>query len=424
MIVKHFSIYRLLSVSIFIAFFLLSGCQKSSKEFQPSNSKKGSNATIKLTKSVVVSAHRANDLIKVEEIVNEGISSLEVDVFVGLKNGKATCLIGHEAKTATGQTLEQYFANLNNKLPGYSSLWLDCKDLNSKVNEALFLQTLNKMDSLYSIKHRVLVESMYPQHLTSFKEQGWIVSFYSNWNDLVGKTKSQQQLILESMFQKLKNFGVNGISFDARVYEVMKLYFPNKTVDGHFVKMYAWDLTRYFGEHSLATKLENFSDLDILLISFYPSQPILQNGGKYKIVSTLRSEPSKLVDVNGNPPKNGEDVSLWTNNYPTTRNQVWLLRHLGEEYYAFKSSADTTMVLEVRGAGMVNSTAVQVALFRNDLAQRWRIKYVGAGAYNLETALVPGKNLDVKGGSTVNDTQLQIYSAHAGNAQRFRLVKQ
>jgi len=70
----------------------------------------------------IVSAHRVNDLIKVDEVVNDGIASLEVDIYVGIRDGQPTCLIGHEDATATGQTLEQYFANLNQKLPNFTSL--------------------------------------------------------------------------------------------------------------------------------------------------------------------------------------------------------------------------------------------------------------------------------------------------------------
>lgn len=404
--------------------YLFVGCQKEITQTQESTPKKMGKVVTTLAGPTFVSAHRANDLIKVDEIINEGINSLEVDIYVANKGGQPTCLIGHEAGTATGQTLEQYFANLNQKLPGYTSLWLDCKDLNSAANEQLFLKTLKKMDSLYSIKNRVLIESMYPQHLTGFKQLGWTVSYYCNWSDLSGKTPAQQQVVMDTMYSKLNTYGVDGISYDASVDNAMKSYFPTKTVGGERVKMYAWALSRYYGETDLASKLATYSHLDILLITFYSPQGILINGANYKIASALTKEPTKLVDVNGNPPVNGEDVTLWTYNYPTSSNQVWKLRSVGSGYYALKSVADTTKALEVRGGGSANSTPVQVATFANTSAQRWKITYVGSGNYNLEPASAPGKNLDVNGSSTANDTQIQIYSAHTGNGQKFRLVKQ
>lgn len=403
---------------------LFLGCQKDIAKTEESSLKKMGKVNTTLAGPTFVSAHRANDLIKVDEIINEGINSLEVDIYVANKGGQPTCLIGHEAGTATGQTLEQYFANLNQKLPGYTSLWLDCKDLNSSANEQLFLKTLKKMDSLYSIKNRVLIESMYPQHLTGFKQLGWTVSYYCNWSDLSGKTPAQQQVVMDDMYSKLNTYGVDGISYDASVDNAMKSYFPTKTVGGERVKMYAWALSRYYGETDLASKLATYSHLDILLITFYSPQGILINGANYKIASALTKEPSKLVDVNGNPPINGEDVTLWTYNYPTSFNQVWKLRSVGSGYYALKSVADTTKALEVRGGGSANSTPLQVATFANTSAQRWKITYVGSGNYNLEPASAPGKNLDVNGSSTADDTQIQIYSAHTGNAQKFRLVKQ
>jgi len=403
---------------------LFLGCQKDIAKTEESSPKKMSKVNTTLAGPTFVSAHRANDLIKVDEIINEGVKSLEVDIYVANKNGQPTCLIGHEAGTATGQTLEQYFANLNNKLPDFTSLWLDCKDLNSATNEQLFLKTLKKMDSLYSIKNRVLIESMYPQHLTGFKQLGWKVSYYCNWSDLNGKTPAQQQVVMDEMYSKLNTYDVDGISYDASVDNAMKSYFPTKTVGGERVKMYAWALSRYYGETDLASKLATYAHLDILLITFYSPEGILINGANYKIASALTKEPSKLVDVNGNPPVNGEDVTLWTYNYPTSSNQVWKLRSVGSGYFALKSVADTTKVLEVRGGGSVNSTPVQVATFANTSAQRWKISYVGSGNYNLEPASAPGKNLDVNGSSTADDTPIQIYSAHTGNAQKFRLVKQ
>ncbi|WP_346087257.1 RICIN domain-containing protein [Sphingobacterium ginsenosidimutans] len=404
--------------------YLFVGCQKDISQIQENAPKKMGKVNTTLAGPTFVSAHRANDLIKVDEIINEGINSLEVDIYVANKGGQPTCLIGHEAGTATGQTLEEYFANLNQKLPGYTSLWLDCKDLNSATNEQLFLKTLKKMDSLYSIKNRVLIESMYPEHLTGFKQLGWKVSYYCNWSDLSGKTAAQQQVVMDAMYSKLTTYGVDGISYDASVDNAMKSYFPTKTVGTERVKMYAWALSRYYGEADLASKLAGYSHLDILLITFYSPQGILTDGANYKIVSALTKEPSKLVDANGNPPVNGEDVTLWTYNYPTTPNQVWKLRSVGSGYYALKNVADTTKVLEVRGGGSANSTPVQVATFANTSAQRWKITYVGSGNYNLEPASAVGKNLDVNGSSTANDTQIQIYSAHTGNAQKFRLVKQ
>lgn len=372
----------------------------------------------------IVSAHRVNDLIKVDEVKNAGINSLEVDIFVGNKNGQPTCLIGHEAATATGQTLLEYFANLNQKMSGFEFVWLDCKDLNSTANEQLFKTTLEQLDNLYGIKNRVLVESRYISYLVNLKQDGWKVSYYCNWEDVYGKPAAQQQTAMAAMYSQLTTYGIDGISYDAAADDPMKNYFSSKTVGGDAVKMYAWALSRYYGETDLTTKLAGYSHLSVLLIAFYPQQITLVNGANYKLVSALTNEPSKVADVNDTPPVNGSDVSLWTNNYPTSNNQVFKLRSLGGGYYALKNLADTTKALNVLGGGSANSTAVQVYNFTNTTAQRWQINYAGSGYYNLTPACAPGKNLDVNGGSTANDTPIQIYSAHTYNSQKFRLVRQ
>jgi len=280
------------------------------------------------------------------------------------------------------------------------------------------------MDNLYTIKNRVLVESRYPESLSGFQQLGWKVSYYCNWGDLEGKTPAEQKVVMDGIYGQLTAHGINGISYDATVDSAMKTYFPTKTVGGQPVKMYAWDLSIYFGEPDLPAKLAGYGHLSILLIGFRSQEADLVDGDNFKIVSALANEPSKVVDANGNPPVNGEDVSLWINNYPTTGNQVWKLRNLGGGYYALENMADTTKALDVSGGGSADGTPVQVYTFNNSPAQRWKINYVGNGYYNLTPACAPGKNLDVKGGNTANDTPIQIATANAGNTQKFKLVKQ
>jgi len=412
--------------AVTMATIALTGCSKHSslhpdEALQTISGSKSAVST--LTTGPIIAAHRANELLKVDEIINAGIKSMEVDIFVGLKNGAPTCLIGHEAATATGQTLEQYFANLHQKMPDFEFLWLDCKDLNSAANETLFMNTLKKMDSLYAIKNRVLVESRYIPYLVSFKQQNWPVSYYCNWEDVYGKPYATQQSVMNQMYTQLTTYGIDGISYDAAIDTSMKNFFSSKTVGGSNVKMYSWHVGRYYGEAGLDAKLAAYGHLSVLLISFLNNNPAtISDGANYKLVSAVNG--LGVVDVNSQTPVNGTEVTLWANNYPTTNNQVWKLRSLGGGYYAFKSLADTTKVLEVAGGASANSTPVQVGTFSNSNAQRWQIVDAGGGYYNFTPACAPGKNLDVNGGSSANDTPIQIYSAHTYNSQKFKMVKQ
>ncbi|MCD2425110.1 RICIN domain-containing protein [Niabella pedocola] len=408
------------SVVLFSA--ILASCSKDVRE--PSDAGQQVKPRGVTSGPAIVSAHRVNDLLKLDEVKNSGIKSLEVDIFVGMKNGQPTCLIGHEAATATGQTLAEYFAYLNQKIPDFESVWLDCKDLNSSANETLFTNTLNSLNTLYSIKNRVLVESRYIPYLVSFKQNGWKVSYYCNWEDVYGQSSAQQQIVMGQMYSELTTYGIDGISYDAAINTPMKNYFSSKTVGGQPVKMYSWDISRYYGEPNLSTKIAGYDNLGILLISFDPPQATIVDGANYRIVSELTDEPSMLVDVNATYPVNGTNVTLWTYNYPTSNNQVWKLRSLGSGYYAFKTLADTTKVLHVTGGGSANSTPVVVSAFNNSNAQKWKINYVGGGYYNLTPACATGKNLDVDGGDASNGTQIQIYTAHTYGSQKFRLVKQ
>lgn len=264
-----------LQTAVFVMLMICTGLMSCSKQASVDEINAGPEKSAAKTSSVntvlsgpIVAAHRANNLIKVDEIIAANVKSLEVDIFVGTRNNKPTLLVGHEAATATGQTLEEYFANLNQKMPNFEYLWLDCKDLNGAANEQVFMTTLNKMDSLYSIKSRVLVESQYISYLVNFKQQNWNVSYYCNWSALSGKSAAQQLKILNGWYSSMNTYGIDGISYDASVDTPMKNYFINKTVGTQPVRMYAWALARYYGEADLATKLAVYNHLSVLLITF------------------------------------------------------------------------------------------------------------------------------------------------------------
>ncbi|MCD2422087.1 M60 family metallopeptidase [Niabella pedocola] len=149
---------------------------------------------------------------------------------------------------------------------------------------------------------------------------------------------------------------------------------------------------------------------------------LLENGANYKIISAVNN--TSLLDVNSSGPVNGTLVSLWSNNTPTTPNQVWKLRVLPNGYYVFKTLADTTKVMDVTGGASANGTQIEVYNYTNSTAQQWQLNYAGNGYYNLTPACAPGKNLDVNGGAVTNGTKIQLYGAHTYNSQKFKLVKQ
>ena len=145
----------------FLGTLLLSAC---SSDFENSVSNSVTTKTIcskDWGEEMILGAHKCNEIEKLQDAIDYGISNFEVDIHVDKETGTPILMIGHELETSTGQTFEAYMDDLMVMKPDFNFLWLDFKDLNSKDNEAIIYETLNRLDEKYNIKHRVLVESRY-----------------------------------------------------------------------------------------------------------------------------------------------------------------------------------------------------------------------------------------------------------------------
>ena len=222
---------------------------------------------------MILGAHKCNDIVKLQDAIDYGISNFEVDIHVSRDSGAPVLMIGHELETSTGQTFEEYMDDLLAMKPDINFLWLDFKDLSTDENEAIIRETLYRLDSKYSIKHRVLVESRYITHLTSFANDGCHVSYYSTWSSLVGKTAAQQKEICDGWLQSMQENNVDGISFDSDVCEAIKKNFENAQVNNRPVRQYAWNYRIYYNEPDIQEKLKAYSHLTVLIIGF-PNEEI------------------------------------------------------------------------------------------------------------------------------------------------------
>ena len=229
------------------------------------------NANIKaktVNQELILAAHRCNEIEKLSAAINFGLRNFEVDVHIQMIDGSSVLMIGHEIETATGQTFEDYMSDLISMSPDFDFLWLDMKDLNSNENEVITIATLQLMDIQYSLKNRVLVESRYIRHLTNLANEGWMTSYYCDWSVLWGKTLEEQAVICSGWLQSMEENNVDGISFDAQVFESIRDNFENKTVNGRPVVQYSWDLSLSFSTDNLGEKIIKYSHLSVLLITF------------------------------------------------------------------------------------------------------------------------------------------------------------
>lgn len=236
---------------------------------------RGTSTNDQFGETMILGAHKCNEISKLQDAIDYGISNYEVDIHVSRESGSPVLMIGHELETSTGQTFEEYFDDLMLMKPDFNFLWLDFKDLSTDENEAIISETLHRLDAKYNIKQRVLVESRYITHLTSFANDGWHVSFYSTWSSLVGKTEQEQKEICDGWLKSMEENNVDGISFDSDVYLPMKKNFENAQVNGRPVRQYAWNYRIYYTDPDLAEQLKKYSHLTVLIIGF-PNEQILK----------------------------------------------------------------------------------------------------------------------------------------------------
>ena len=270
----------------------------------------------KFGEEMILGAHKCNEIVKLQDAVDYGISNFEVDIHVSRDSGTPVLMIGHELETSTGQTFEAYMDDLLAMKPDFNFLWLDFKDLSTDENEAIIRETLYRLDSKYNIKHRVLVESRYITHLTSFANDGWHVSFYSTWSSLVGKTAAQQKEICDGWLQSMQENNVDGISFDSDVCEAMKTNFANAQVNNRPVKQYAWNYRIYFNEPNIQEKLKQYSHLAVIIIGF-PNEEIP------KLVMDIQFAENGIATNMGNPISSLPAVQRTTNAIETRWNTLY-----------------------------------------------------------------------------------------------------
>lgn len=216
----------------------------------------------------IFAAHRCNSFEKLKEVVDEGVYRYEVDIHVGERNNMPTLLIGHESATATGKTFEEYVDYLMTIQPQFDFLWLDFKDLNSNNNEAIIKAALEKLDSKYNIKGRVLIESRYPKYLKVFVDAGWETSYYIAWEKFYGKSEIEQAEVAKEFLEELNMYGINGMSYDAQVNDAVVKYFSDITINNKELYLYTWDLRIRYGTSDFEKAAEKYSALTVVLFHF------------------------------------------------------------------------------------------------------------------------------------------------------------
>lgn len=242
---------------ILATMFIISGCNK------------GDNFSIEqLDGRPILAAHRCNATLKLDEATLEGINNYEVDIHIEYKDGDPFLMIGHELESSTGQSLTDYIGYLVEKNPNFKFLWMDFKDLDSDDNEKDALKILARLDRMYNIKKRVLIEGQNPQFLTRFTEEGWRTSYYIPWQEFENNSDTHQKEVAEKIMDEMSIYNISGISYDATVHQTIEKYFLNEKINNKKIRLHTWDLSITFGDPKFSHKISKYSNTCVTLFTF------------------------------------------------------------------------------------------------------------------------------------------------------------
>lgn len=168
--------------------------------------------------------HRVNSIAKLKQVVKSGFSSFEVDVYFE-KDSTHQFLVGHH-KGKMGRNLETYLNNIEQG--DIQKIWLDFKNFN-KNNVTEIIDELNRLDNLYQLKEKVLLESSTKDSIFQMLHRnGWKTSYYLPTKQifelLESNNKKQLNTIAKQICQQILKQQVSAISFDKRVYPFVKKF--------------------------------------------------------------------------------------------------------------------------------------------------------------------------------------------------------
>ncbi len=118
--------------------------------------------------------HGINNAYKLNDMWRQGLRSFELDLVFDA-DGSGRFFVGHEAETVYAD-FESFMGLID--FSQVKSLWLDVKNL-SAANMPRALAELNRLDAIYHLKSRALIES--PLTAAEFalaSDDGWYTSIY------------------------------------------------------------------------------------------------------------------------------------------------------------------------------------------------------------------------------------------------------
>jgi len=210
-------------------------------------------------------AHRINSFGSLYDARNI-FNGIELDVVFHQEDRKF--YVYHPPAENLKLSLEQYLQQVDSKL----GLWLDWKNLTDK-NMASAVERLEKLESLYKIRSRSIVEtSSQSTRVEALNHNGWHSSYYLPTNELLRSVAGGSAQDMQKWSDKIRSIVKNGkyraISFDYRLLGFFREYLSDFTSDND-LKVYAWNQQLRIDKDIDLDVIDGLAkDVDVLLVNF------------------------------------------------------------------------------------------------------------------------------------------------------------
>lgn len=194
-------------------------------------------------------AHRVDSYERFT-FLSKSFSGFEVDLVYDSE--KDILDVGHPPAASIGLSFERY---LKDQAGRDKYFWLDVKNLDS-TNAVKILTLLEKLDGLYQIKNRIIIESGYIAGLAKIAAAGYFTSFYYDTNLYEAFLKTAPRKLTDSVFST-----IDAVSMDVLSYDTLLKRFPAKP-------RLTWALSsRYYLSDSMFSRLDKDDQLLVYLVN-------------------------------------------------------------------------------------------------------------------------------------------------------------
>jgi hypothetical protein len=195
--------------------------------------------------------HRVNSIPRLLYLLND-FNGFECDVYYRTDSNYFD--VGHMPEETIGLSLEKYF-----ELPGTAIkyFWIDFKNLDTaNVDKAILL--LKRLDLIYKIKKRIIIESTAPLPLKKIAAEGFFTSYYfPPFSPAIFKSiEAYRDSINKQIYPEIHAISQSSINMD-----IITPVLPGIT-------KLSWDFSRWatIGNRQPIEKMYKRKDIKIILV--------------------------------------------------------------------------------------------------------------------------------------------------------------